>query len=73
MVDRLVVAIDLAKVPAQGFAPLKAVLESISVFYAKYQVFLMFCSGFSSDDYISRTLLSLRIGSKYCAHASPLW
>ncbi|KAF8697203.1 hypothetical protein AX14_001431 [Amanita brunnescens Koide BX004] len=37
VVDRLVVTIDPAKVPAQGFAPLKAVLESISVFYAKYQ------------------------------------
>jgi hypothetical protein len=39
IVDRLVVAIDLAKVPAQSLAPLKAVLESISIFYAKYQVF----------------------------------
>ena len=39
IVDRLVVVIDLAKAPAQGFAPLKAVLESISVFYAKHQVF----------------------------------
>ena len=30
--------IDLAKGPAVAFGPLKAVLESISVFYTKYQV-----------------------------------
>jgi hypothetical protein len=39
-VDRLAAVVDLAKGPAQAFAPLKAVLESISVVYAKYQVFL---------------------------------
>jgi hypothetical protein len=51
--------IDLAKGPAQAFAPLKAVLESISVFYAKYQVFFMLCSGSSSDDYISRDTVAV--------------
>ena len=36
--------IDLAKGPAEGFGPLKTVLESISVFYTKYQVYFFVLS-----------------------------
>ena len=37
--------VDLAKGPAEAFGPLKAVLESISVFYTEYQVcFFWLCS-----------------------------
>ena len=32
------VVVDIAKGPAEAFGPLKAVLESISVLYTKYQV-----------------------------------
>jgi len=49
------VVIDLAKGPAEAFGPLKAVLESISVFYTKYQVlFLSPCSRCFSDRFASQ-------------------
>jgi len=44
------VVIDLAKGPAEAFGPLKAVLESISVFYTKYQVLFFSPYSRSSSD-----------------------
>ena len=73
---RAAFAIDLVKGPAEVFGPLKAILESISVVYAQYQV--RFGPPFApfaplTDNYVYRTLLPLRTRLKYFAHASPCW
>ena len=68
---RAMAVVELAKGPAEAFGPLKAVLQSISVFYTKYQVYLfLLCSRSSSDSRTSRAPLTLGTRSKYFAHAS---
>jgi len=74
VLGRAAFAVGIAKGPAEAFGPLKAVLESISVVYAQYEV--CSCSSvrrFSLKTPISRKPQPLRKRLKFYASASVRW